>query len=72
MSAELVADDDLVEQARRAGNHATAEEAVRSALEEYVARRRQRIIELFGTVEYDDDYDYKTLRRSASVRKTKQ
>lgn len=65
MSTELIADDELVEQARQAGHHATAEEAVRSALEEYVARRRrQRIIELFGTVEYEDDYDYKALRHA--------
>ena len=64
MSTQLVADDELIEQARQAGQHATAEEAVRSALEEYVARRRrQRIIDLFGTVDYDDDYDYKALRR---------
>ena len=63
MNMETLVDDQLVELARQAGQHATAEEAVRSALEEYVSRRRrQRIIDLFGTVEYEDDYDYKALR----------
>jgi hypothetical protein len=42
----------------------TDEEAVRCALEEYVARRRrQRVIELFGKVSYENDYDYKAERR---------
>lgn len=67
MNAQLTIDNDLVEQARQAGQHSTGEEAVRSALEEYVARRqRQRIIDLFGTVEYEDDYDYKAARNRKS------
>jgi len=64
MSAKLPIDDRLVEEARQAGRHATGEEAVRCALEEYVARRRRRqIVELFGKVNYEDDYDYKAERR---------
>ena len=36
-----------------------------AALTEYVQRRQQqRIIDLFGTIEYDEDYDYKRDRRS--------
>jgi hypothetical protein len=64
MSTNLTIDDHLLEEARQAGRHATQEDAVRCALEEYVSRRRrQRIIDLFGTVEYEDDYDYKVARR---------
>jgi hypothetical protein len=36
---------------------------VEEALQEYVQRRKQlKIIELFGTIEYEDDYDYKQQR----------
>jgi hypothetical protein len=63
MNSPLMIDDKLVEEARRLGNHASPEEAVRQALEEYVRRhKRLRIVELFGTVEHDDDYDYKAAR----------
>ena len=58
MNVPLLIDDKLVEEARQSGHHATPEEAVRQALEEYIRRhKRLRIVELFGTVEYDDDYD---------------
>jgi hypothetical protein len=64
MSAKLPIDQRLVEEARQAGRHTTGEEAIRCALEEYVARRRrQRIVELFGKIAYDSGYDYKTERR---------
>lgn len=57
-------DENLVEEARLVGRHGTREEAIRRALEEYVRQhRRQRIISLFGTIEYEDDYDYKSARR---------
>jgi len=33
-------------------------------LDEYVRRRKQQeIISLFGTIDYDQDYDYKRARR---------
>jgi ankyrin repeat protein len=68
MNPKLAIDERLVEEARRAGQHANGTEAVHRALEEYVARhRRQRIVELFGTVEFDEDYDYKAERRKDSV-----
>jgi hypothetical protein len=64
MSERLPIDQRLVEEARQAGRHSTGEEAIRCALEEYVARRRrQRIVELFGKVNYEADYDYKAARR---------
>jgi len=60
----LALDDRLIEQARRVGRHRTKKEAVTAALREYVARRRQqRILDLVGQIEYESDYDYKTLRR---------
>ena len=37
--------------------------AVKRALEEFIARRQQgKIVELFGTLEWDAEYDYKAAR----------
>lgn len=42
----------------------TKKATVSQALMEYIQRRRQLdILDLFGTVEYDDDYDYKKQRK---------
>ena len=69
MATNLALDDALIEQARRVGKHRTKKEAVNCALREYVRRRRQLdILDLVGTVPFDDDYDYKPLRhRKARV-----
>jgi hypothetical protein len=38
---------------------------VNAALDEHIRRRKQqRIIALFGTINYDEQYDYKRERRS--------
>ncbi len=64
MPVDVTVDDKLVEDARKLGQHETDKEAVDAALEEYVRRRGQlKILELFGTIEYCDDYDYKEGRR---------
>lgn len=64
VATNLALDDRLIEAARAAGKHRTKKEAVPAALEEYVQRRRQLgILRLVGTIEYDEDYDYKAERR---------
>lgn len=64
MATNLSLDDDLVEAAKRVGKHRTKRDAVNEALREYVMRRRQqRVLELFGKLEWDPDYDYKSARR---------
>ena len=64
MLTALSLDDKLLEKARSVGGHKTKKEAVTVALQEYVARRKQLgILELFGTIEYDPDYDYKAERK---------
>jgi hypothetical protein len=61
----LAIDDRLIEEAQRLGNHRTKREAVNAALDEYIRRRKQqRILSLFGSIDYDDKYDYKQERRS--------
>lgn len=64
MATNLALDDRLIEEARRIGRHKTKKDAVTSALTEYVRRRKRlRILDQFGTVEYDPEYDYKAERR---------
>jgi len=63
MATNLAIDPDLLDEALRVGGHRTKKATVNEALEEYVRRRKQReILELFGTLEYDEDYDYKAQR----------
>lgn len=63
MATNLALDDRLIEAARRAGKHRTKKEAVTSALQEYVRRRRQlQILDLAGRIPMDASYDYKRLR----------
>lgn len=64
MATNLAIDDNLLEEARLVGKHATKKAVVNEALAEYVQRRKQaEIINLFHTVEYDSDYDYKDQRK---------
>ena len=64
MATNLALDDKLIEEARRSGGHKTKKEAVTAALAEYVRHRKQlRILEAFGTFEFDPSYDYKSERR---------
>ena len=64
MATNLALDDQLIEDARRAGSHKSKKEAVTAALEEYVRKRQQmRILEAFGTFPVDPAYDYKVERQ---------
>ena len=64
MPTNLAIDDRLLEQAQLIGKHKTKKETVNTALQEYIARRKQlEIIALFGTIDYDPKYDYKQERR---------
>lgn len=63
MKRRVVVDSELVEQARRLGGHRTGTAAVMEALNEYVRRRAQRrAVDLFGTIDFDPDYDDKAAR----------
>jgi Bacterial antitoxin of type II TA system, VapB len=64
MATNLALDDRLIEEARAVGGHKTKKAAVTAALAEYIQRRKQMgVTKLFGTIEYDPRYDYKTERR---------
>ena len=63
MPTNLAISDELINQAKRIGQHKTKKAAVTAALEEYVQRREQlKILELRGQIDFDPDYDYKKLR----------
>jgi len=56
-------DQVLIEEAMKVGGHTTKRAVVIEALQEYIQKRNQLdIIEMFGTVPYDKDYDYKKQR----------
>jgi len=60
MATNLALDDSLIEEVVKLGGFRTKKAAVTQALKEYVQRHRQaEIIELFGTIEYYEDYDHK-------------
>ena len=64
MATNLELDDRLLAEAVKIGGQTTKKAAVTEALQEYIARRKQaRIADLFGTIDYDPKYDYKTQRR---------
>ncbi len=64
MATNLAIDDRLIEEARKRGNHRTKKEAVTTALQEYIQRHRQRrILDAFGTIDFDPAYDYEAERR---------
>ena len=63
MATNLALDDRLVDEAKRLGGHRSKRVAVNEALAEYVARRKRRkVLELFGRLDWDPDYDYKRHR----------
>ena len=64
MATNLEINNELIQEALILGGHRTKRAVVEAALQEYVQKRKQqKIIELFGTIEYENDYDYKQQRR---------
>jgi Bacterial antitoxin of type II TA system, VapB len=63
MATNLALDPDLLDRAFAVGGERTKKDTVTRALVEYIARREQgRLAELFGALDWDDSYDYKTER----------
>jgi hypothetical protein len=66
MATNLAIDDRLLLEAQRIGGHRTKKATVTEALQEYIQHRKQaKIIELFGTIDFDAKYDYKKQRRKS-------
>lgn len=64
MSISVPVDEDLLAEAQQLDQDRSQAEVVQKALEEYVRHRKQlQIVELFGTIDFDPDYDYKSERQ---------
>jgi Arc/MetJ family transcription regulator len=64
MATNLALDDKLITKAQKVGHHKTKKEAVTAALKEYIAHKKQmEIVDLFGTVDFDKEFDYKKARK---------
>ena len=63
MATNLSIDPVLLNKALDVGGEKTKKATVNKALREFIARREQtRILELFGTFDWDDAFDYKRER----------
>ena len=60
MATKLAIDPQLLDKALKVGGEKTETATVNRALREFIARREQeRLLELFGKLDWDDRYDYK-------------
>ena len=63
MATNLSIDPELIERALEVSGERTKRAAVTKALEEFIARRRQKkLLDLLGKLEWDSSYDYKADR----------
>jgi len=63
MATNLSIDPELIERALEVSGERTKKAAVTKALQEFIARRRQkRLLDLIGKLEWDSSYDYKADR----------
>ena len=63
MATNLSIDPKLIDKALEVSGERTKKAAVTKALEEFIARRQQRnLVELFGKLEWNRDFDYKRER----------
>lgn len=63
MATNLSLDPKLIERAVEVSGERTKKAAVTRALEEFIARRRQkRLVELMGKLEWDRSFDHKAER----------
>ena len=64
MATNLAIDPALIERALELSGERTKKAAVTLALEEFIARRKQRgLLELMGKLKWDPGYDYKKERQ---------
>ena len=63
MATNLSLDPKLIEQALKVSGERTKKAAVTRALEDFIARRKQKhLLDLMGKLEWDTDFDYKAER----------
>ncbi len=63
MATNLAIDPELLERALVVSGEKTKKAAVTKALQEFIARREQaKVLDLFGALDWDADFDYKAER----------
>ncbi len=63
MATNLGIDEVILAEAFEIGGLSTKKETVNQALKEFIQRRKQlKVIDLFGTIDFDPNYDYKAGR----------
>ena len=63
MATNVEIDPELIKAALSLGGKRSKRAVIDEALREYVLRRQQRdVIKLFGSIDYDESYDYKKQR----------
>ena len=66
MARSLNINDALLQEALALDDQTTVDALVETALREYIQRRKRlKVLDLFGTIDYDPDYDYKQQRQQA-------
>ncbi|MBD1825846.1 type II toxin-antitoxin system VapB family antitoxin [Cyanobacteria bacterium FACHB-DQ100] len=65
MTHSLNLDESLIQEALALDEQQNLESVIETALREYIQRRqRRKIVELFGTIDYEESYDYKAQRQT--------
>jgi Arc/MetJ family transcription regulator len=65
--ANMKLDDRLVQRAVKLGRFKTKEQAVNTAVAEFIQRHQRRLIlDLSGKIQFDEGWDYKKMRRGHS------
>lgn len=63
MATKLSIDPELLDKALKVGGEKTRKATVNRALREFIVRReRERLLGLFGKLDWDDEYDHKRER----------
>ena len=63
MATNLSIDPELLDRALQVSGERTKKAAVTKALQEFIARRRQKhLLDLMGKLEWEESYDYKSER----------
>ena len=63
MATNLAINDQLLNNALEIGGFRSKKDTVNAALKEFIQRRKaEDVINLFGKIEFDENYDYKKMR----------
>lgn len=63
MATNLAINDQLLTNALEIGGFHSKKDTVNAALEEFIQRRKSEdVINLFGQIEFEENYDYKKMR----------